>query len=167
MKRCSKCKVKKSRTEFSRNIRMKDGLSSWCKSCIKEYKQSDAGKKAQAKADAKYLSTGAGKETNRKSTAKWGRTDAGKESHKKNDEKRREEFPEKEKAHHAVNNAIRAGRLIRPSHCEECREEKFVEGHHWSYEEEHWLIVDWLCTKCHRKRDKEKNNEVLFEVQAR
>jgi hypothetical protein len=36
-KTCSKCKVVKPKTEFSKNRDNKDGLSYWCKSCMKEY----------------------------------------------------------------------------------------------------------------------------------
>lgn len=37
MKRCSKCKVQKSKSEFSRNKRRKDGLQSECKTCRAAY----------------------------------------------------------------------------------------------------------------------------------
>ena len=55
----------------------------------------------------------------------------------------------KEKAHNKVGNAIRDGRLIRPNHCEICGVECVPHGHHESYEEEHWLDVQWLCVNCH------------------
>ena len=58
------------------------------------------------------------------------------------------------KAHNDVNNAIAAGKLIRPSYCEWCFEKKNVEGHHEDYSKP--LDVDWLCTKCHRKLHKEE-----------
>lgn len=38
MKTCGKCKVKKSKAEFSKDSRAKDGLQSNCKSCNKAYK---------------------------------------------------------------------------------------------------------------------------------
>ena len=134
MKRCSKCKVEKSRSEFGRNRSKKDGLQDRCKVCRAEEQR-----------------TSAGKATNKRAHAKWSRTDAGKVSCRKNSKKHKEKFPEKIKAENAVNNAIRDGKLIRPSHCEDCGKKKFVQGHHWSYKEEHWLDVEWLCMKCHRK----------------
>jgi len=39
MKRCTKCKKLKSRSEFSKNRNNKDGLRYWCKECEREYKR--------------------------------------------------------------------------------------------------------------------------------
>jgi hypothetical protein len=63
--------------------------------------------------------------------------------------KYRSKFPEKYKAHSTVNNALGDGKLIKPTKCEHCHKEKKLQAHHWSYEEEHWLDVIWLCTRCH------------------
>lgn len=54
-------------------------------------------------------------------------------------------------AHHAVENAIKSGRLVRPSHCEGCGAECTPEAHHHrGYEREFWLVVKWLCEMCHK-----------------
>ncbi len=37
MKRCTKCKKLKSKSEFGENRSRKDGLSLWCKKCAREY----------------------------------------------------------------------------------------------------------------------------------
>jgi len=37
MKRCTKCKKLKSKSEFSKNRNNKDGLAYWCKKCCREY----------------------------------------------------------------------------------------------------------------------------------
>jgi len=37
MKKCSKCKMVKSKSEFYKNRCHKDGLDTWCKDCKKEY----------------------------------------------------------------------------------------------------------------------------------
>ena len=39
MKRCTKCKKLKSKSEFSKNRKNKDGLRFWCKKCEREYKR--------------------------------------------------------------------------------------------------------------------------------
>jgi hypothetical protein len=39
MKRCSKCKIEKKETEFCKDKQKKDGLSSSCKECNKEYQK--------------------------------------------------------------------------------------------------------------------------------
>jgi hypothetical protein len=39
MKRCTKCGVEKPKDSFNKQSRQKDGLSSWCKDCCREYRQ--------------------------------------------------------------------------------------------------------------------------------
>lgn len=39
MKKCNKCGVVKPKDHFHKQSRQKDGLSSWCKDCCREYKQ--------------------------------------------------------------------------------------------------------------------------------
>ena len=68
---------------------------------------------------------------------------------KRGSDKYRKDFPERVKANRATNNAIKTGELERPSFCESCNKEAFTIGHHESYEEENWLVVDWLCASCH------------------
>ena len=41
MKTCTKCKVEKDGAEFSKQTRNKDGLDYRCKSCVREYQQTD------------------------------------------------------------------------------------------------------------------------------
>ena len=39
MKTCSKCFIKKPLSQFNKGPSFKDGLQSWCKLCMKEYKK--------------------------------------------------------------------------------------------------------------------------------
>lgn len=78
-------------------------------------------------------------------------------------EKRRRETPEfkakwaayiaanadKKAARAALQGAVKAGRIARPSHCPQCGNDKHVEAHHDDYTKP--LDVEWLCRKCHRK----------------
>lgn len=58
----------------------------------------------------------------------------------------------KREAHHTVNNAVRDGRLFKPTVCEHCGKTNCtIYGHHWSYLPENWLNVLWLCSACHGK----------------
>ena len=57
--------------------------------------------------------------------------------------------PMKRKAQNAANNALRDGRLQREYFCEVCGRGGKLHKHHWSYAEENWLDVTWLCSKCH------------------
>jgi len=68
--------------------------------------------------------------------------------------------PNKKKARYTVSNAVRDGRLIRPNVCEKCGRKDWgisrsmIEAnHHRGYEPENWLVVEWLCTDCHKLAD--------------
>lgn len=140
MKYCSKCENKKDRSEFDTHRKSKDGLQGWCKDCHRQYRRSNIGKEVSRKAEGKYQKTSKGKETIQKQR----QTDKGKECSRRY----RTQYPEKTKARSILNKEIAAGRILRPSHCESCFEERFVEGHHEDYSKP--LDVEWLCTKCHK-----------------
>ncbi len=55
--------------------------------------------------------------------------------------------PLKTKAHYIVGNAVRDGRLIRPSKCERCGKSCVPHAHHKDYRRP--LVVTWLCRACH------------------
>jgi hypothetical protein len=66
--------------------------------------------------------------------------------------------PLKRKAQYSATNAVRGGKLERKTSCEHCgTEDKKLHKHHWSYLEEHWLDVVWLCPKCHGTEHKRLN----------
>ena len=60
--------------------------------------------------------------------------------------------PEKARAQHAVNYALKANRLAKPTQCEDCNKEARLHGHHPDYTQP--LEVDWLCPLCHSARHK-------------
>ena len=131
IKYCPKCETEKSDSEFHKNCSRKDGLSGWCKACKTGHDQG-------------YY------QSHRIEIAEQHRSPAGKVSHCRRSKKYRRNNPEKIKAQHAVNDAVRAGKLQRPSFCESCFQEKSVHGHHEDYSKP--LEVDWLCIKCHRDK---------------
>lgn len=58
---------------------------------------------------------------------------------------------EKVSAHWAVDQALKSGRLRKPSNCEECGTETAdLHAHHEDHTKP--LSVDWLCPPCHRAR---------------
>lgn len=63
--------------------------------------------------------------------------------------KYRTAYPEKTLAHNRVMKAILRGRLIRPSHCSNCKRACKPEAHHDDYSKP--LEVRWLCKTCHMK----------------
>ena len=57
MKKCSKCNVEKSLEQFTKYSRSKDGRSSKCKQCAKEYRNSTKGKELITKYNKNYRKT--------------------------------------------------------------------------------------------------------------
>ena len=72
------------------------------------------------------------------------------------DKKWREENPEKKKAHYAVRDALRSGKIHRHP-CSVCGNK--AEAHHEDYSKP--LDIIWLCTKHHVARHIEINEEKL------
>lgn len=70
---------------------------------------------------------------------------------RKNTGRMRSQYPNKYRAHNAVNNALRDGRLERKP-CERCGSLR-VHGHHDDYNEP--LNVKWLCPRHHKERHAE------------
>jgi hypothetical protein len=49
-KKCTRCSKRRKVENFYKDSHMKDGLSSWCKPCTKEYDQAYAARKKAEKA---------------------------------------------------------------------------------------------------------------------
>lgn len=59
------------------------------------------------------------------------------------------------RAHNALNNAITAGRVIRPTSCSRCGgSDTKINGHHHDYTQP--FDVVWLCYSCHAKTHQEE-----------
>lgn len=50
--------------------------------------------------------------------------------------------------HAKVRRAVRSGRVVRPTNCENCFKECVTQAHHKDYNEP--LVVRWLCNYCHQ-----------------
>lgn len=161
MKTCFKCGAEKPLSEFYKHSGMKDGRVNKCKDCNKRdvienrkkraeyYKHYDRNRpnhservrKQTERTKELYQSCGEFREKVNATQAAWVNRN-----------------PDKRKAHNSVNNAIRDGILHKPDKCEHCEEvSDKIQGHHWSYEEEHWLDVMWLCPACHGKEHRRLN----------
>jgi len=147
MKRCNKCGEEKPLSEYHSQRASKDGHKPSCKTCVKAYNA------------ARYQKN---KEHMRRVCREWKMRNNDKirgynrASYEKDPErfrayskKSREKDPQKVAARGALHNAIRRGDIVRSETCEWCDKKCATAGHHWSYLEEHWLDVEWICPKCH------------------
>lgn len=70
-------------------------------------------------------------------------------------ERKRNSLPERIKAitkrTAVLNNALRDGRINKPSVCSDCGKQGKLHAHHEDYSKP--LIVNWLCVSCHGKRN--------------
>lgn len=55
--------------------------------------------------------------------------------------------PHKNRAHKRVYDAIKSGRLVRPTSCEICKEHGLIHAHHDDYSKP--LDVKFICRSCH------------------
>ena len=97
MKKCTKCKKSKSLINFSKHKKIKDGLSCWCKICMKKYQQDNKEKIRQYQ--EKYREEN--KESLSKKTRKWYKDN--KEKIRQYQEKYREEHKEQIKQYREEN----------------------------------------------------------------
>lgn len=154
MKECFKCKISKPLSEFYKHSKMSDGHLGKCKECTKK----DVSENREVNRDY-YLNYDRNRPNSedrvKQTTERISRLC--KEDHefflkiKQKTSDWRKRHPQKHKAQCAANNAVRGGRLIKRTTCEHCGSGGKLQKHHWSYEEEYWLDVVWLCTKCHGK----------------
>jgi hypothetical protein len=141
MKKCSRCLKIKNFLSFNLDRRAKTGLSSWCKECIKLFKNTNSFKEYEKN----YVSS----ENSKISKRKYMQSDIGKLVRIKSQHK----FKEKNSARMRVRYAVKTNRLIKPNICDCCgKENKYIHGHHKNYLKP--LDVVWLCPKCHKEEHK-------------
>jgi len=135
LKKCSRCKITKPVTEFYKNKAQRDGLEGWCKDCSKI-----ASRKYYSKSPIR-------REYEKNYLREYRRAGYG----NKADYKTRN--IEKILASRAVERALHAGVITKQEVCSECGIKLKVVAHHYKgYQPENWLVVQWLCHKCHMKK---------------
>lgn len=147
-KRCCTCKQIKNISEFGRCKSYPDGLNISCRACCriksKIYRNSEKGKAAKqrqrhnetTKAYNKiFYKRPAAMKVNRRATRKY-----------------RTQHPEKTRAHSAISNAVRDGKLKSAScyQCYICHKQAEQYHHYLSYEPIHHFTVKPVCKACHR-----------------
>lgn len=126
MKTCTACMQSKGLDAFYKHPQMTDGHLSQCKDCVKERVRQHRRLNESVR------------EYDRKRGARRSLADAQFFRHR---------HPDAYRAHNAVNNAVRDGRLKKEP-CLFCSEGR-VHGHHRDYSQP--LDVIWLCAKCHHR----------------
>lgn len=142
MKTCFKCNRKLELTEFYKCKGMKDGHLNKCKECTKKDVRLDRQNSENAREydKCRHRENPARREYNRQVVERF-----------------RLKHPEKRKAHTAVSNALRDGKLIKATTCS-CGSTRNIIGHHKDYSK--LLEVEWMCQQCHARLHA-LENEVL------
>lgn len=118
MKYCVRCKLEKSYAEFYKSTVRRDGYTRLCMACHRE------------------------------DVRKYARTEKGKVTTNSRTYRMIDKYPERKSARVKVRTAVRSGKLIKPTQCEGCSQEKSLQGHHDDYSKP--LDVKWLCDTCHK-----------------
>lgn len=148
MKTCIHCHTTKPTVEFYSHPAMSDGRLNACKECVKR----DVRLNREAKLEYyQAYDRERGALPERKERVKrYARTSAGRRAHHLASVAYQVCHPQKVKAVHAANNAVRDGKLVRQP-CEKCGAVK-AQKHHDDYSKP--LEVRWLCTPCHAAHHK-------------
>ena len=143
---CIKCNVKKPETDYYKS-QIRNNNRGQCKECTK------ARVRANRAANAEYY-----KEFDRnranlphrvQARKDYQATKQGKKALAKSKAAHYYRYPNRSAARSAVTNAVRDGRLHKPSECESCNDTTTLHGHHCDYNKP--LDVMWLCDPCHKQ----------------
>lgn len=152
MKICKRCTLNLPLTSFHYNRGTSDKCATYCKECasilskiyrdensnrLKEYEKS---RWEARRIDPVYKAKAA------KQQRRW--LENNRDKHRARKLKWRANNPLQVKAHIAVKDAIRAGKLRKKLSCK-CGSTEQIEAHHSDYTKP--LKVKWLCRKCHIK----------------
>lgn len=142
MKKCFKCEQEKSLSQFYKHAQMKDGHLNKCIECTKKDATKFRNNNIEKVRDYDRVRARLPHRTmlNTETTRRM-----------------RNKFPHIYKAHTALNNAVRDGKIIKPDRCSNCNEEGKLHAHHNDYSRP--LEVEWLCVVCHRQFHKDLNSD--------
>jgi len=145
---CLTCSERKLDTEFYRKKSV-HGRELRCKECVKERVRSYREKNIDR---VREYDRSRGQLPHRKEGVRLRAN-----RYKPEPSKWRSRNEDKYRAHIALGNAIRDGRITRPDRCERCSSSYAVQGHHEDYSKP--FEVMWLCPRCHGARHREINEE--------
>lgn len=137
MKTCNTCSIEKDESFYYANTKR-------CKECTKE--KVKANRLANLDYYQSYDRNRPNKDERAKQSAEYNKTEKGKEVRKKATKNYRKDKV-RSQAHFDLNNAVKYGKILKPSSCQNCGIDCNPHGHHDDYSKA--LDVRWLCNKCH------------------
>jgi hypothetical protein len=156
MKECRHCHVVKSLDEFYKQSSGNVGVTAYCILCSKiratewRLKNPEKNKELKKRQRAKENSKEKHREALRRNRVND--PERYKEINRKWIEKNQDRVKLANDAGNKLRNAIRAGKIVRPTKCEHCEAENVpIEGAHYDYSKP--FDVKWLCRSCHRRWD--------------
>ncbi len=182
--KCSRCKNWIPESAFAKEKRTSNGLSTACRMCQRKHAKiwRDNNKDKVRAWSKKYIETH--KEVLRDRWVEWSERNEeylsaynaaynirNREIISIRNKEHAAKYPEKHLAKTAVRVALKDGQLVKPDKCEMCEANgKRLYGHHQSYEKEWWLLVVWLCAKCHKwlhaRQDEQRRARETIEAKA-
>ena len=144
---CTKCKSWKLADGFFKDKSMVDGLSYWCSDCHSAANARRTPEQLDRKKASNRAAYRKNKEIRRLNNAKYRQDNEARIRDKRR--KRDRDTPERSRANAAIKRAKKRGDIKVPDHCECCPGDGKVEAHHDSYDRDRWLVVTWMCRKCH------------------
>lgn len=152
MKICFKCGATKPLAEFYKHNRMADGHLNKCKECTR--KDTTANREKKVNYYANYDKKRAMLPHRLAGRKQYLQTERGKEARRTAMQNYKENYPEKYRAQKITGNAVRGGKLKRPTNCNECGSKHHqIEAHHEDYNKP--LDVAWLCLPCHTAKHRQ------------
>jgi hypothetical protein len=150
-KKCIACNKVKDIDQYYVHKAMTDGHLNKCKECVK----TSVKKRYYEKHDEilKYEKSRASLPHRVAARKVYAATKRGKDVARAAHQKQRIKNPERIDARTKLNNAIRDGKVIKPSKCG-CGKTGNLEAHHDDYKKP--LKVKWLCVSCHKEEHKGK-----------
>ena len=154
-KKCGRCGVLKSRSDFHKRQRSKDGLQSYCKVCDRDTSVRQRNTEKRKEYAKQWVASESGKASNRTYLS----SATGMEARRRRAKKHRQKNPLKAAARLAVRRAVESGLLIRPNDCSRCGRappyrrdgRSGIQAHHADYSRT--LDVVWMCITCHRETE--------------
>ncbi|AIW03513.1 endonuclease [Bacillus phage Moonbeam] len=137
---CNKITTRKHKQKYYENNK------ELCKQRTKEHQANDPNLK-----EKRRIAHQAKREERNAKMKAYAQTEAGKAVRQRAQEKYRSrpDYNLKQNARKKVLRAVKSGKLVKPSCCEDCKQELFLEAHHIDYNKP--LDVQWLCKTCHEK----------------